>query len=219
MLAGAIGVAAPAQAPEAERKQTQQDEYTRIEMLAPETGSIMMTVEVAVTTPGATEWTMPLSSSRSRSIVAVTDMMTGQPLKFAMALGRAARHVGAGDRGRRRSGAGAGDACARSNLILARQAFRADLPRSPRRSVARGMVTGRDDDVIFAAVFTGLRNAVVLPAGYRLVACNVPSQVLSLPDGRTQVSFMQQQVVREARTSIYGRSPAPRPATPRSRGR
>src|SRR5262249_17469888 len=36
------------------------------------------------------------------------------------------------------------------------------------------------------------RNAVVLPAGYQLTECNLPSQVLSLPDGRTQVSFMHQ---------------------------
>ena len=33
------------------------------------------------------------------------------------------------------------------------------------------------------------RNAIVLPAGYELVACNVPSQVLS-EGGRIVVSFM-----------------------------
>ena len=34
------------------------------------------------------------------------------------------------------------------------------------------------------------RNAVVLPAGYELVACNVPSQVLTERDGRIAVSFL-----------------------------
>ena len=34
------------------------------------------------------------------------------------------------------------------------------------------------------------RNAVVLPAGYELVACNVPAQVLQEPDGRVKVSFI-----------------------------
>jgi hypothetical protein len=34
------------------------------------------------------------------------------------------------------------------------------------------------------------RNAVVLPVGFELVACNVPAQVLQEPDGRIKVSFM-----------------------------
>src|SRR5437868_5219270 len=34
------------------------------------------------------------------------------------------------------------------------------------------------------------RNSVVLPAGYELVGCNVPSQVLPEADGRIAISFM-----------------------------
>jgi hypothetical protein len=34
------------------------------------------------------------------------------------------------------------------------------------------------------------RNKVILPKGYELVACNVPSQVLPEPDGRIAISFM-----------------------------
>lgn len=34
------------------------------------------------------------------------------------------------------------------------------------------------------------RNAVVLPPGHELVACNVPAQVLQEPDGRIKVSFL-----------------------------
>jgi hypothetical protein len=34
------------------------------------------------------------------------------------------------------------------------------------------------------------RNAVILPAGYQLISCNVPSQVLEEPDGRVGISFM-----------------------------
>jgi hypothetical protein len=34
------------------------------------------------------------------------------------------------------------------------------------------------------------RNAVVLPAGYELVSCNIPSQVLEETDGRVGISFM-----------------------------
>jgi hypothetical protein len=34
------------------------------------------------------------------------------------------------------------------------------------------------------------RNTVVLPPGYRLISCNVPSQVIPTTDGRIQISFM-----------------------------
>ncbi len=34
------------------------------------------------------------------------------------------------------------------------------------------------------------RNSVVLPQGYELLSCNVPSQVLSEQDGRIAISFM-----------------------------
>jgi hypothetical protein len=34
------------------------------------------------------------------------------------------------------------------------------------------------------------RNSVVLPAGYELIGCNVPSQVITEADGRTLISFI-----------------------------
>jgi hypothetical protein len=49
----------------------------------------------------------------------------------------------------------------------------------------------RDGDAIVFDRSLGIRrNAVVLPAGYELVSCNVPSQVLAEPDGRVGISFM-----------------------------
>jgi hypothetical protein len=49
----------------------------------------------------------------------------------------------------------------------------------------------REGDVIVFNRPLGIpRNSVVLPAGYELVACNVPSQVLAEPDGRIAISFM-----------------------------
>jgi hypothetical protein len=48
----------------------------------------------------------------------------------------------------------------------------------------------RDGDaIVFSRPLGILRNAVVLPAGYELVSCNVPSQVLSEPDGRIKIAF------------------------------
>ncbi len=49
----------------------------------------------------------------------------------------------------------------------------------------------RDGDAIVFERSLGIRrNSVVLPAGFRLVSCNVPSQILVTDDGRVMVSFM-----------------------------
>jgi hypothetical protein len=49
---------------------------------------------------------------------------------------------------------------------------------------------GEDGTIVFNRSLGIPRNSVVLPAGYELVACNVPSQVLTQPDGRIAISFM-----------------------------
>ncbi len=46
------------------------------------------------------------------------------------------------------------------------------------------------EEVVFTRSLGIKRNAVVLPAGYELVSCNVPAQVTSEADGRIVVSFM-----------------------------
>ena len=46
------------------------------------------------------------------------------------------------------------------------------------------------DSIVFARPLGIKRNAVVLPAGYELIGCNVPSQVLTEADGRTLISFL-----------------------------
>ena len=46
------------------------------------------------------------------------------------------------------------------------------------------------NDIVFDRSLSIRRNSVVLPAGYELIRCNVPSQVIALPDGRIAVSFL-----------------------------
>jgi hypothetical protein len=47
----------------------------------------------------------------------------------------------------------------------------------------------RGDTIVFARPLGIKRNAVVLPAGYELVASSYPAQVLQEPDGRIGISF------------------------------
>jgi hypothetical protein len=61
--------------------------------------------------------------------------------------------------------------------------------------------------------------AIILPAGYQLTECNVPSQVLADPDGRIRVSFMYQApgvpalVLKAAPGAPTGAAAKPRPLT------
>jgi hypothetical protein len=78
-----LGMAAPSQ--------TSQDDYTRYELLPPETASFKITYEVSATTPGATAFFNPIRKGSIASDEAVFDLMTGAPLKFEQVSGAEAK--------------------------------------------------------------------------------------------------------------------------------
>lgn len=182
------------------QRQTVQDEYAVYELLAPETGSFRTTYEVSVTTPGATTFFDPIGSGLSfvsDRTDRVVDMMSGEPLVFTEEPGglriRLARPVPA-DGGQ-----------ARLRIIKTYKDA-----KSYRREA---------DGIVFERSISLPRAAFVLPAGYRLLACSVPGQVLSEPDGRIRVSFMRQApepaalVIKAARGAQIGTAAKPRPLT------
>src|SRR6266581_3173143 len=78
----------------------------------------------------------------------------------------------------------------------------------------------RDGDAIVFNRPLGIkRNSVVLPPGFELVGCSVPSQVLSEPDGRISISFMNPSageaplILRARPGARTGPSAAPHPST------
>src|ERR1700753_3429971 len=73
---------APAAAAPPAQKQTKQDEYTRYELLAPDTASFKIDYEVTATTPGARAFWNPIRKGSVASDEAVFDLMTGAPLRF-----------------------------------------------------------------------------------------------------------------------------------------
>ena len=110
--------------------------------------------------------------------------MTGQPLRFGV--------VSGGGRGEGPADAGRGT-----------RSWTASKSTGPVRYPKGGQAllilkTAKDaksyyregDAIVFNRPLSIPRNSVVLPAGYELVACNVPSQVLTEPDGRVAISFM-----------------------------
>jgi len=194
-------------------RQTSQDEYTLYELLAPDTASFKITYEVTATAAGATSFWNPIRKGSVARDEAVYDMMTGAPLKFAQITGVQAKAHGLGD------------ADLENDYIevhLARP-----VPPYGGQARIRIIKTYKDaksyfrqgDGIVFDRPLGIRRDAVVLPAGYQLTECNVPSQVTSEPDGRIRISFMHQApgeaalIVKAKPGAPVGNAAKPRPLT------
>ncbi|HEU4732673.1 MAG TPA: hypothetical protein VFT22_32480 [Kofleriaceae bacterium] len=209
MLAMALATPARAEGPH----QTEQDEYTRYELLAPDTASFKIDYEVTATTPGARLFWNPIRKGSAASDEAVYDLMTGAPLRFQQVTGAQAKAHGLDD---------ADPEGAYIEVHLARP-----VPPDGGQARLRIVKTYKDaksyfrqgDDIVFDRPLGIRRNAVVLPAGYQLTECNVPSQVTSEPDGRIRISFMHQApgpaalVVKARPGAQTGDAAKPRPPT------
>jgi hypothetical protein len=167
-------------------QQTEQDEYTLYELLAPDTASFKITYEVTATAPGATRFWNPIRKGSVASDEAVFDMMTGAPLKFAQVTGAQAKAHGLADANL-------------DNDYIEVQLAR-PVPPGGGQARIRILKTYKDpksyvrqaDAIVFDRPLGIRRNAIVLPPGYQLTDCNVPSQILTEPDGRIRISFMHQ---------------------------
>jgi hypothetical protein len=163
--------------------QTESDTYTRYELLAPETAQFRILYEVSATAAGATAYYNPIRKGSEASNEAVFDRLTGDPLRFEVVGGAQARSEGYLE---------ADPETSYIKVRLARPV--------PKDGEARLLIEKTYKDpksyyregevIVFARPLGVKRNAVVLPQGYELVGCNVPAQVLSEPDGRILISFM-----------------------------
>lgn len=164
-------------------RQTEDDEYTRYELLDPGGSAFRITYEVSATTPGASVYFNPIRKGSIATDEAVYDRLTGKPLPFDVVPGTLARAGGVDD-------AEPDTSYIRINLA------RPVPPEGETRLLI--LKTYRDpksywregDTIVFSRSLSIKRNAIVLPAGYELVGCNMPAQVLADPDGRLLVSFM-----------------------------
>lgn len=164
-------------------RQTEADAYTRYELLAAGSAKFRIVYEVTATTPGARYYFNPIRKGSVASDERVTDRATGAPLAFDIVNGTVARAGGV---------RGADSTQEYIRVTLAR-------PVPPDGGEGRVLIdkTYEDaksyhlegDTLVFNRPLGIKRNAVVLPNGYELVACNYPSQVLQEPDGRIKVSF------------------------------
>ena len=163
---------------------TEPDDYTRYELLAPDSAQFRILYEVTATRAGATAYFNPIRKGSEASHETVRDRASGKLLELAVVSGEEARRGGLPD------------------AQLDMSYLRIQLPRQvPASGGVRLLIdkTYKDpksyyrqgaDRIVFARSLGIRRNAIVLPAGYELVSCNVPAQVLTEPDGRLEVSFM-----------------------------
>src|ERR1700720_1734912 len=83
-IAGTVhGQSASSRAP----LQTEADEYTRYELLAPESSSFAIHYEVTATTAGAKYFFNPIRKGSVASEESVIDVATGRPLEFQVVSG------------------------------------------------------------------------------------------------------------------------------------
>ncbi len=172
-----------AASPRARAQSADEDEYTRYELLAPETQSFRILYDVTATTPGARFFFNPIRKGSEAREESVLDPATGLPLAFEVVSGAAAREAG------------------EEKADPETQYIRVQLPRPvPAKGEVRIRIdkTYKDprsyfregDLIVFDRPLSIKKNAVVLPAGYEVVSCNIPSQVLTEADGRIKVSFI-----------------------------
>ena len=171
---GALSLAAP---------QTESDAYTRYELLAPGSAKFRILYEVTASTTGATHYFNPIRKGSIATDEHVTDRATGKPLAFDVVGADVARAGGV------------------RNSDTTQTYIRVTLagPVPANGGEGRVLIDKTYEDaksyfvdgssVVFNRPLGIKRNTVVLPAGYELVSCNYPSQVLHERDGRIAVSF------------------------------
>jgi hypothetical protein len=164
-------------------RQTDADAYTQYELLAPGSGKFRIIYEVTATTPGATHYFNPIRQGSVATDESVLDRASGKPLQF--------EEVGVTEA--RAGGVRGGDSTQKYIRVkLAR-------PVPPDGGEARVLILKtyqdsasyfmRGDTLVFTRPLGIKRNAVVLPAGYELLASSFPAQVLEQLDGRVGISF------------------------------
>jgi len=163
--------------------QTESDAYTRYELLAPGTAKFRILYDVTATTAGARYYFNPIRTGSVATDERVFDRSTGKPLGWDVVGGAVARA----------GGVRVSDTTQQYiRVTLARpvptnggeaRVFIDKTYEDARSYFLRG------DTIVFDRALGIKRNAVVLPAGYELVSCNYPSQVLQERDGRLAISF------------------------------
>jgi hypothetical protein len=164
--------------------QTETDEYTRYELLAPESASFKIYYEVTATTAGAKFFYNPIRKGSAASDESVLDAMLGVPLHFEVVSGVQARKDPLMP-----------DADPDTSYIKVALARPVPVHGQGRVIIVKTYKDAKSyhaegDTIVFDRPLGVKRNKIVLPAGYEVTGLTVPSQILTEKDGRIAVSFL-----------------------------
>lgn len=178
--------------------------YTRYELLEPGSGKFRILYEVTQTRAGARHFFNPIRKGSVSTDETVTDLASGQPLHFEIVDGKVAQ-------------AEEPDADPTYEYISVTLARPVPKDGEGRILIAKTYQDATSyftdgSDIVFSRPLGVKRNSVVLPAGYRLVSCNYPSQVRTEADGRVQISFWNATPA-QAPLIVRARRGAPPPAS------
>ena len=164
-------------------RQTQTDDYTRYELLTPETQSFRIVYDVSATTAGSQYFFNGIRAGSEPTVHGVYDLMTGAALEWNIVDGTEAKSQG--HLNARPDGQYIQVRLPRAVPVGGQVRLRIDKTyRDPESYRAEG------GQIVFDRSLGINRNAVVLPAGYELVAANYPVQIALEEDDRVRASFM-----------------------------
>jgi len=178
-----LAVATPPMSFAQSSAQTDADHYTRYELLQPGSAKFRIIYEVTATTAGATKYFNPIRKGSVATDEAVFDRMTGKALPFQVVSGGVARA----------GGVVRADTTGEYIMVTLARPVPADgegrIRIDKTYEDARSYIAG-GDSLVYIRPLGIRRNAIVLPLGYDVESVNYPSQVLTEPDGRVAVSFI-----------------------------
>ena len=173
----ASGLAAPAQFISA-------DTYTRYELLAPESHQFKIYYEVTETRAGARYHFNQIREGSEATDESVIDLVSGKPLKFEVVTGAQAKTDSPTE-----------NFSVNGHYIKVFLAHPVPANGEYRLAIIKTYKDDKSyysegDRIVFKRPLGIPRDSVVLPAGYEIVSCSVATQVLTEPDGRLKLSFV-----------------------------
>jgi hypothetical protein len=179
------------------------DTYTRYELLAPETHQFRIFYEVTETKPGARFHFNAIRPGSEASDEEIYDLATGKQLKFEVVTGSQAKAD---------SPDGNFDAATKyikvhlAHPVPSRGEYRLRIDKTYKDEKS---YYAEGDLIVFKRSLGIPRDSVVLPAGYEIVSTSVAAQVISQPDGRLKLAFVNPGSGGQLEVTIQARRLAP----------
>jgi len=160
------------------------DTYTRYELLAPESHQFKIYYEVTETRAGARFHFNAIREGSEATDESVIDLASGKPLKFEVVTGVQAKTDSPTE-----------NLSATGHYIKVFLAHPVPPTGEYRLAIIKTYKDEKSyyvegDHIVFKRPLGIPRDSVVLPIGYEIVSCSVATQVLTEPDGRLKLSFV-----------------------------